>query len=135
MASYTTSPNYFDSADDVLRADDAVEMDINVEGWEKSLRIRSLTVPQRDKINRAAGVGTDRDWVQYCIFTIVEGVVRPKFTTSQASQLVNEHNGQPVEELCEAIWLIGGLFNIYKRYLEEQKKVNELKEQLPDNDG
>jgi len=134
MVSYTTTPDYFNSAADVLAVDDCIEFDVGVEGWDKHLRIRSLTVPQREKINRAAGVGDKRDWVEFHAHTIAYGVVRPRFTVEAARSLVEQHNGELVEQLSEAIWAVGSLRKTYQLYLEELKQRNDAKDQLPPSD-
>src|SRR5690349_10434718 len=121
MISYTTTPNPYNSAKDLLAEDDQIEMDIKVEGWSQTIRIRSLTVPQRNKINAAAGTGKDRDWAVYYAQTLVEGIVRPRLTPSQANELVESHNGEMVEELGQAIWNLGSLFKVYQKYLDELK--------------
>ncbi|MBK9944215.1 MAG: hypothetical protein IPP13_21655 [Kouleothrix sp.] len=132
MISYTTRPTYYDNAQQLLAEDDHIEMDVNVEGWLYSLRIRSLTVPQRNRINSAAGVGKDRDWTVFHARTIAEGLVRPRLNPTQACELAEAHNGALVEELSEAIWSIGSLFKLYQAYMDELKKLNAAKEQLPD---
>lgn len=134
MISYTTSPNHYVTAKDLLAEDDHIEMDVNVSGWSHSLRIRSLTVPQRNRINAVAGLGEKRDWTLFYAHTIAEGVVRPKLNPAQARELVEHHNGEPVEELCEAIWGLGSLHTVYQRYREELNALNADKEKLPEQE-
>jgi hypothetical protein len=124
---FTIEPDYYDRYAELAKEDDHIEMDIDVTGWSKSLRIRSLSVPQRELINRFAGLGESRDWVKFHSKTLELGLVRPRLTLAQASELVREHNGQPIEELSEAIWLIGGLSDVYQSYLEQVKKSKEAK--------
>src|SRR4051794_36838350 len=131
MITYTTQPNPYENARDLLSEDDAIEMDISVEGWAHTLRIRSLTVPQREKINRAAGVGKDRDWETYCASTLVEGVTSPRLNPTVARELVESHNGELVEELVQAIWGLGSLQKVYAKYREELRALNATKDQLP----
>lgn len=132
MISYTTTPNHYQSSRELLAEDDQIEMDIRVDGWSHTLRIRSLTVPQRNKINTTAGIGDARDWTTFYIQTLVAGVVQPKLTPSQAQELVEHHNGEPIEELGQAIWGLGSLYAVYAKYRAELKALNAAKDQLPE---
>lgn len=134
MISYTTAPNHFENARELLAEDDQIEMDIQVEGWSHTLRIRSLTVPQRNKINALAGIGDARDWTAFYVHTLVAGVVQPKFTPSQAQELVEYHNGEPIEELGQAIWGLGSLYKVYAKYRDELKALHAAKDQLPESE-
>jgi hypothetical protein len=131
MISYTTQPNPYPNPRDLLAEDDHIEMDISVEGWSHTLRIRSLTVPQRMRINTASGIGSDRDWLSFHALTLAEGVVSPRLNPTMARELAESHNGELIEQLSEAIWGLGSLFKTYTQYRNELKALNDAKAQLP----
>jgi len=119
---------YFDSVDDVIISDDIIETDVKVLGWDKKFRIRALTFGQMDNINKKA---TDPETGnlkldEWTYWTIVEGVVRPRFKIEQARRLADS-NGEYVKALAEQIWEFGRISKkIWDEFVEESKKANQI---------
>jgi len=120
--------DYFDSPDDVINAEDIVETDIRIVGWERKFRIRALTFGQMDRINKMA---TDPETGnlkldEWTYWTIVEGVVRPKFKIEQARRLA-ESNGEYVKALADQVWEFGRISRkVWNEFVEESKKANQI---------
>lgn len=124
---------YFDSANEVAREDDRVELDIHIVGWGKKMRIRALSFDQMEKINKMATITeTDKkqgkvagtiDHAEWVYWTIKEGVVIPHFTIAQARELA-DNNGEFVRQLADEIWELGRISKrMWDAYLEEQKRL------------
>jgi hypothetical protein len=116
---------YYNSPAEVLEEDDIIETDVRVLGWNKKFRIRALTYGQMNTINKNA---TDTDtgnlkqdeWVYW---TIVEGVVRPKFKIDQARRLAS-NNGEFVKNLADEIWEIGRISKkIWDEFITESNRA------------
>lgn len=116
---------YFVHPDEVLNQDDIIEADVRVVGWDKKFRIRALTFGQMDKINKNA---TDPEtgnikMDEWAYWTIVEGVVRPKYRIEQARRLADA-NGENVKQLSEQIWELGRLNKkIWDKFIEESNRA------------
>jgi hypothetical protein len=126
---------YFVHPDDVLNQDDIIEADVRVLGWEKKFRIRALTFGQMDKINKNA---TDPEtgnlkMDEWAYWTIVEGVIRPRYRIEQARRLA-EANGENVKQLSEQIWELGRLNKkIWDKFIQETVIANKVaKEEFKD---
>lgn len=119
---------YYDSAKDFLREETRIEVDIQIVGMDKMLRIAALTFGQMEKINKTS---RDRDGnldsIEFTINTIIEGVVRPRFSREDALQLV-EYNGEIVRELSNQIWQLG---RITKKSFEAYVELNNAKPNQP----
>lgn len=118
---------YYASSDELLREDDIIETDIKILGWRKKFRVRALTFAQMEKINKNA---TDKDGIMnselFVYWTIVEGVIRPRFKIDQAMRLA-ESNGAFVQELSDEIWRLGRVSKkLWDEFLEEAKHRNKL---------
>jgi hypothetical protein len=118
---------YYDNADQLLTEDDIIETDVRILGWKRKFRIRALTFGQMDKINNAA---TDKDGVLkqdlFVYWTIVEGVVRPKFKIDQAMRL-KANNGALVQELSDNIWQMGRISkDAWDSFIAQSKLRNKI---------
>lgn len=136
---FLPNEDYYDTAEQLLTETDIVETDIRIVGWNKKFRVRGLDFGQMDRINKRATIlETDKDkglvageidnkeWVYW---TIVEGVVRPKFTYLQAKKL-SEKNGSFVQELADNIWEIGRLSRtLFDTYISELQRNNKLEKE------
>lgn len=112
---------YYDSAKDFLAEETQIELDIQVVGMDKKLRIRALTFGQMEKINRTSIVDGRLDSVEFTLNTILEGVVRPRFTKENVRDLI-DFNGDIVRELSNQIWQLGRItkktFDAYIKAVE-----------------
>lgn len=128
---------YYDTADDIIAENDLIEADIRVAGWDHGkFRIRALTFGQISKINRNAtarkkdeergieiGDFLNDEWAYW---TIVEGVVRPRFKIEQARRLADS-NGEFVKELADEIWNLGRLSKtLWDKFLAEIDTANKI---------
>lgn len=127
---------YYDNVEEILQEDDIVEADIRISGWNKKFRLRALTFEQMTRINHKATVivkdettgeqKTELDDALFLYWTLVEGVVRPKITFTNA-QRFGEKNGEFVKELSEEIWTIGRVSKaVWNKYIAVIKESNEL---------
>lgn len=102
------------SAADILTLDDRPSMDVRVPGWNHAdgkpiiVRIRALSLADRQWINTTAGIGTARDESKFILATIHRGIVEPALTWPQ-TQLLRDHNEQTLEMLADTIWELSGL--------------------------
>lgn len=118
---------YYESPSQLLEEDDIIETDIHVLGWKRKFRIRALTFGQMDKINKNAlddegNISQDK----FVYWTIVEGVIRPRFKIDQAERL-SESNGAFVQELSDEIWRLGRISKeLWDKYIAELKRSNKL---------
>ncbi len=129
--------DYYDSADALLREDDIIETDVQVLGWAKKFRIRALTFAQMEKINKnAQNDKGEMQHDQFVYWTIVEGVVRPRFKIDQAQRL-SESNGAFVQELADEIWRMGRVSKqLWDTFIDEAKRRNKLdKEDFKDEEN
>jgi hypothetical protein len=111
----TGTGDYYEDVDDFLRDDQTIEVDVQLQGMTKRLRIRALSFAQMEKINKLSQKDGAVDNSEFVINTLVEGIVRPKFNTAQAKKLLDAH-GETVKELAEHIWKLG---RINKRTFDE----------------
>jgi len=123
---------YFLSANDVLEQDDRVETDVIVSGWNKKLRIRALSFDEMTKINEQSyktedGKTTDTmNQAEFSYWTIVYGVIRPRFNITQARKL-KDNNGEIIKNLTDEIWNLGRIpKQIFDDYIAEQKRATKL---------
>jgi hypothetical protein len=118
--------DYYDDVNDFLSDDQTVEVDVQVKGMKKRLRIRALSFAQMEKINKLSQDDGKIDNTLFVIFTLVEGIVRPKFNEAQARKLLDAH-GETVKELAENIWQLGRIskasFTEYMQSLQELKTI------------
>lgn len=130
---------YYENADELIAEDDIIETDVRVLGWTRKFRIRALTFGQMGKINKHATIretnkdegveAGDIDNDLWTYWTIVEGVVRPKFKIEQAKRLVDS-NGEFVKALADEIWNLGRVSKkAWDSYIEEIKVANKLAEE------
>lgn len=116
---------YFVHPDEVLNEDDLIEADVRVLGWSKKFRIRALTFGQMNTINKQA---TDPETGnlkkdEWAYWTIVEGVVRPKYRIEQARRLTDA-NGEYVNQLADQIWELGRLSKkVWDKFIEESNRA------------
>jgi hypothetical protein len=124
---------YYNEAEELLAESDIVEIDIRITGWSKKLRIRALTFGQMERINRMATVkqsderehkvAGELDNEEFVYWTIKEGVIRPRFTITQARKFI-DNNGEFVRQLSDEIWNLGRISKrAWDAYIEEQKKL------------
>jgi len=117
MADYhKESVEYFQSAAEIGKEEDLIETDIVLQGWSKKLRIRALDFGQMARITEKStndkGEVVERDFI---LQTLIEGIIRPKITQSQASVFL-EKNGELIKQLSDEIW---GLGRISKKVFDE----------------
>jgi hypothetical protein len=116
---------YYNSPAEILEEDDIIETDVKVLGWNKKFRIRALTFGQMNTINKNAtnadtGALQQDEWAYW---TIVEGVVRPKFKIAQA-RLLSSNNGEFVKNLADEIWGIGRISKkVWDEFIEESNRA------------
>jgi hypothetical protein len=121
---------YFSSASEILSTDDRVQTDIHFEGWgEKSMRIQALSFDDMEYINNmATNAEGNIDSKLYHYYTIIRGVIIPKFNLEQVKQL-DEKNGYLVRELVQSIWQLGRVskkaWDAYINALNEQSEIDE----------
>lgn len=134
----TNETQYYDSAEDVLKEDDLIETDVQIVGWSRKFRIRALTFAQMAKINRNATIretnkdlgieAGELDNELWTYWTIVEGIVRPKFKIETAKRLA-DNNGEYVKILADEIWNIGRVSKkVWDEYIENIKTSNKIAE-------
>lgn len=117
---------YFAHPAEVIEQDDVIEADVRVLGWDKKFRIRALTFGQMDNINKQA---TDPETGnlkhdEWAYWTIVEGVVRPKFKIEQARRL-SASNGENVKQLADQIWELGRLSKkLWDKFIDESNRAS-----------
>lgn len=118
--------SYYESADEILREDDLIETDIKVTGWDKKFRVRALTFEQMERINKNASVDGEMKHDLFVYWTIVEGVIRPRFKIDQAIRLAAS-NGAFVQELSDEIWRLGRIKkSLWDEFITEAKRRNKL---------
>ncbi len=100
------SVDYYDSAQQFLKEDTVVEIDIHIVGLERKFRIRALTLGQMELINQKSTIDGKLDSALFTVNTIIEGVVRPKFTKTLVDDMLAS-NGEIMRELSEQIWQLG----------------------------
>lgn len=116
---------YYNSPAELLEEDDIIETDVKVLGWNKKFRIRALTYGQMNTINKNAtdsetGNLKQDEWVYW---TIVEGVIRPKFKIDQARRLAS-NNGEFVKNLADEIWELGRISKkVWDAFIEESNRA------------
>lgn len=119
---------YYNDTQELLLEDDIPETDIHVIGWKKKFRIRGLTFGQMETINKNS-IDTETGNLksdEFVYWTIVEGVVRPKFNIIQARQLASK-NGEFVRELSDHIWRFSKFSkHIFETYLKTQEEVAQV---------
>lgn len=136
---FPENKEYYATADELISEEDIIETDIRVLGWEKKFRIRALTFGQMSTITKnAAAKETNKDFgieqgdIQndlWTYWTIVEGVVRPKFKIEQAKRLADS-NGEFVKALAEEIWNLGRFSKkVWDEYIAEIKQANTIAEE------
>jgi hypothetical protein len=117
--------DYYEDVDDFLKDDQTIEVDVQLQGMNKRLRIRALSFAQMEKINKLSQKDGVTDNGEFVLNTLIEGIVRPKFNSAQAKKLLDAH-GETVKELAEHIWKLG---RINKRTFDEYiKTLQELKD-------
>lgn len=127
---------YFETAEEVAREEDRVELDIHLLGWTKKFRIRALSFEQMEKINKLATITeTDKktgriagqmDHAEWVYWTIAEGVVRPYFSIAKARAL-SDNNGEFVRELADEIWNLARISQrMWNAYIDEQRRLAEI---------
>lgn len=133
---------YYNNPDELLLEEDIVETDVRILGWNKKFRIRALTFGQMERINQRSlisetnkeegKIAGELDNTEWTIWTIVEGVVRPKFNSIKARKLI-EKNGEFVKELADQIWGIGRVNKaMFEAYVDEQKRLVNAEKGIPD---
>lgn len=118
------TPDYYDSALEMVREDNIVETDVQVRGWDKQIRIRALTFSQQNAINKQADDGNGGlDHALWVYWTIVHGVVRPRFTIETA-KLLADSNGTAVKALADRIWELGRISKSdWDAFIKEQERL------------
>ncbi len=129
------SIEYYSSPVELLTEDDIIETDVKVLGWDKKFRIRALTFGQMNAINKASmdsetGNLQQDEWTYW---TIVEGVVRPKFKIEQARKLA-DNNGEFVKNLADQVWELGRISKkVWDEFIaESERAVKAAKEEFKD---
>jgi hypothetical protein len=119
--------DYYESIDELEQAASPNELDVVIRGLQKRVRIRALTFAQMEKINQlATKTGNEVDNTEFTLHTLVEGIVRPKLTISQARRLLDV-NGEVVRELGEQIWTIGKISKgEFDKFVEALQKDADL---------
>lgn len=123
----TGAGDYYEDVDDFLKDDQTIEIDVQLQGMEKRLRIRALSFAQMEKINKLSQKDGVVDNSEFVLNTLVEGIVRPKFNAVHAKKLLDAH-GETVKELAEHIWKLG---RINKRTFDEYIKTLQEFRDLP----
>lgn len=128
---------YYETPDQIINEDDLIETDVRIAGWDHGkFRIRALTFGQMAKINRNAkakkedkengievGDFLNDEWTYW---TIVEGVVRPRFKIEQARRLADS-NGEFVKELADEIWNLARISkSTWDKFLAEIATANKI---------
>ena len=114
------------TAAEILTQDDRPEMDVRIPGWRTVagesvyLRIRALSLTDRQWINITAGIGHGRNDALFIVATLHRGIVSPSLTWEQA-QLLAQRNERIVEVICDSIWELSGL---------DQKAIDNLVSEL-----
>lgn len=97
------------SAAELLTQDDRPTMDIRVPGWERPngepvfVRIRALSLSDRNWINQTSGIGEKRSELLFVLASLQRGIVAPPLNWQQA-QLLADRNERILEILCDTIW-------------------------------
>lgn len=121
-----TNADYYESIDELEQAAAPNELDVVIRGLQKRVRIRALTFAQMEKINQQATKSGELDNTEFTLCTLVEGIVRPKLTISQARRLLDV-NGEVVRELGEQIWTIGKISKgEFDKFVEALQKDADL---------
>jgi hypothetical protein len=117
-----TTPDLYESGEELLREPDHIQVAIKVRGWwRRSILIHTLTVPERERILHEAGVGSERNWQTFYEATIREAIIIPHLTSGQVRELVTEHNGEVICELVEYIWQLGRVDpHLWRDYIESR---------------
>jgi hypothetical protein len=122
----TGSGDYYEDVDDFLKEDQTIEIDVQLQGMTKRLRIRALSFAQMEKINKLSQKDGTVDNSEFVLNTLIEGVVRPKLNPVQARKLLDGH-GETVKELAEHIWKLGRInkrtFDDYIKTLQELRDL------------
>lgn len=115
----------YSSAATILTLNDLPEIDVRVPGWRDAndqpivVRLRALSLTDRQWINVTAGIGDRRDDRMFILATIHRGMVTPALTWPQA-QLLGDRNEQTLELLADTIWELSGLDqNAINLFVEE----------------
>ena len=94
------SPNGYASAADLLAADDLPQHDLTLAGWKASgggvvtIRVRGLTLPEREQVLLAAKAAGEADEERATIEGFLRyGVVVPSLNEAQARQFAAKHAG------------------------------------------
>lgn len=91
--------------DDLYEVSDLTEMDIRVPAWRnRLLRLRALSLDDREFVNRYAGVDTATyDGRKFIVATLHKGIVRPAMTIDQAERLTAK-SASVIDQLINLIW-------------------------------
>ena len=135
--------DYYETAKEVTEENDRIETDVHITGWQKKLRIRALSFEQMENINKKATIhksdnpkliGTI-DSAEWTYWTIVEGVIIPRFTIAQ-SRLLADNNGVFVRQLADEIWELGRISKrAWDAFIDEQKKLSQMEKTGNPADG
>jgi hypothetical protein len=102
------------TAAELLTQDDRPIMDVRVPGWRTAsgepvfVRMRALSLSDRQWINITAGTGEKRNERLFIVATLHRGIVDPPLNWEQA-QLMSERNERIVDVICDSIWELSGL--------------------------
>jgi hypothetical protein len=108
------------TADDILNAQDIAYNDLFIPAWNGSVRVKSLTVDEKDEAMKMAMMGDRVDSKLFRIALVVVGCVEPKFTAKQALEL-GKKNGAVVYQIAEEVSTMSAM---------SQEMFNELKKKL-----
>ena len=128
---HNTSVDYYDAIEEYLIESDLVETDVHVTGLKKKFRIRALSFEKQEEVNQKS---TDKDGnlnhLEWVLWTLVHGIVRPVVTYAQAKQLLSK-NGQVISTLADEIWNIGRIpKQVFDDYIAKLKELSDVEKEL-----
>jgi hypothetical protein len=112
--------------DQILAQPDAsaITAEVEVGPWGGKVRIRALSLEERDQIRREARDGDELNSAHFNALVLETAVVEPALTAGQAAQLTRKAFG-PVQALLDEIYELSGITpagQISKRAVDDAER-------------
>ena len=96
------------SREDILTANDVVEVIVDVPEWNGSVKIRTMTKAKQLQLRDNATVNGKVDGARLEVLMFVAGVIEPQFTAADYDAL-KEKNAKAMDRVLEKIMSSSGL--------------------------
>ncbi len=96
------------SREDILMANDVVEVIVEVPEWNGSVKIRTMTKAKQLQLRENASVNGKVDGARLEVLMFVAGVIEPQFTAADYDAL-KDKNAKAMDRVLEKIMSSSGL--------------------------